>query len=231
MNFIPLASSSAGNAYLLEDGQTKLLLECGIPYRRLQKLTGFGTAGIAGCLMSHEHQDHAKCYLELIKNGVPVYSGAGTADALGCDLIIPLESRMVTTIGTFEVLPFATFHDAAEPLGFFIRSTVDGERIMFATDTVNLGYQFQGVNIAALECNYSAEILDRATKLPEKVRIRISNNHMEVGRACAYLERVDLSLCRKIYLLHLSDACANEGDFVERIRKSCPGIEVTACQK
>ncbi|MEG2120202.1 MAG: MBL fold metallo-hydrolase, partial [Pseudoflavonifractor sp.] len=87
MKFTALASSSAGNAYIVEDGRTKLLIECGIPYRRLQKLTGFGLAGICGCLLSHEHHDHAKCHMELVKGGIPVYASTGTAQALDCDLL------------------------------------------------------------------------------------------------------------------------------------------------
>ena len=57
MKLIPLASSSHGNAYLVEDGTTCLLIECGVSWKKLQKLTGFGVSGIAGCLISHEHKD------------------------------------------------------------------------------------------------------------------------------------------------------------------------------
>lgn len=83
------------------------------------------------------------------------------------------------SFGTLDVLPFATFHDAAEPFGFLIRSRVDGEKLVFATDTVNLAYEFPGVNIVALECNYDDEILCRASRLPEKVRHRIRNSHIQ----------------------------------------------------
>ena len=239
LRFIPLASSSAGNAYIVDDGKTKVLLECGIPYKRLQKLTGFDTSSFAGCLLSHEHKDHAKCFLELVKNGVPVYASDGTAEALGCEVIATLEMEDEPAggyaqfqLGTFDVLPFPTFHDAAEPVGYLLRSREDGEKLMFATDTVNLGYKFRGLTIVALECNYSEEILARSEKLPEKVRHRIQNTHMEVGRACAYLERLDLSACREVWLLHLSDACSNEGLFVDLEERAVgPGPKVMACEK
>ena len=68
LRFIPLASSSHGNAYLLDDGKTCLLIECGVSYKKLQRLTGFGVSGIIGCLISHEHHDHAGCYEQLIKS-------------------------------------------------------------------------------------------------------------------------------------------------------------------
>ena len=182
LRFIPLASSSHGNAYLLDDGKTCLLIECGVSYKKLQRLTGFGVSGIIGCLISHEHHDHAGCYEQLIKSGIPVYASRGTAEALECDLFEILEDREQVTIGSFDVLPFPTFHDAAEPMGFLIRSQVDGDKLVFATDTVNLGYQFPGVNIAAIECNYDEKILSRAERMPEKVRHRITNSHMSVVR-------------------------------------------------
>ena len=51
LKFIPLASSSAGNAYLLDDGQSVLLLECGLSYRRLGQLVraaGYTVSQLAG---------------------------------------------------------------------------------------------------------------------------------------------------------------------------------------
>lgn len=232
MIFTPLASSSHGNAYLLDDGRTCLLIECGISYKKLQKLTGFDTTGVVGCLISHEHKDHAGCYEQLIKNGVPVYASQGTAEALGCDLFEILEDREPVTIGTLDVLPFPTFHDAAEPFGFLIRSQVDGDKLVFATDTVNLGYKFPGATLVAIECNYDEEILALAQRMPEKVRHRISNAHMSVLRACDWLEKLDKSRVREVYLMHLSDACSNEWKFRRLVERAVgPKIKVIICPK
>ena len=119
-------------------------------------------SGIAGCLISHEHKDHAGCYEQLIRSGVPVYASRGTAEALVCEHVEPLEDREVVTLGSFDILPFPTFHDAAEPMGFLIRSRTDGDKLVFATDTVNLGYQFPGVDLVAIECNYDEAALEDA---------------------------------------------------------------------
>ena len=73
MTFTSLASSSRGNAYVVSDGETTLLLECGLTFKELQKRLGYGVADIPACLVSHEHQDHAKAAAQLLQSGVPVY--------------------------------------------------------------------------------------------------------------------------------------------------------------
>lgn len=51
-----LASGSDGNCYLLTGGnKTKILIECGIPYKEIQKGCGFKLGEIDVCLISHEH--------------------------------------------------------------------------------------------------------------------------------------------------------------------------------
>ena len=127
---------------------------------------------------------------------------------------------------------FTTFHDAAEPLGFLIKSRIDGDVLAFATDTVNLRYKFPGLNILAIEANYDREILERCDKLPEKVRHRITNSHMEIDTLCDYLRSLDLSKCREIYLLHLSDAMSREEKFLQKVKDTVPkGIDVRSCAK
>lgn len=230
MTFQSLASSSHGNAYIVSDGDTRILLECGVSYRKLQKLSGFRSTDFDACLVSHEHKDHSYCVRDIIKNGVPVYMSDGTAEALDLWDVEVISDRVLTTIGTLDVVPFATFHDANEPLGFLIRSKKDGESLVFATDTVNLPYKFEHVNLLAVEANYDPDILKRCEKMPEKVRHRITNSHMEIGRLCEILGRMDLAECREIYLLHLSDATSHEGHFINRVCRVVPNsIRVSAC--
>ena len=104
--------------------------------------------------------------------------------------------------------------------------------LAFATDTVNLRYRFPGLNILAIEANYDKVILARCEKLPEKVRHRIENSHMEIDTLCDYLRSLDLSVCREIHLLHLSDATSHEEKFIDKVKKTVPNnIKVTACKK
>ena len=232
MRFEALASSSAGNAYVVSDKDTRILLECGVSHSKLQKLSGFKLSEFQACLVSHEHKDHAKSVQELIERGMAVYMSQGTAEALetdGTELIGHMEQF---NVGSLDIVPFTTFHDAREPLGFLIKSRVDGDVLAFATDTVNLRYKFPDLNILAIEANYDKNILERCERIPEKVRYRISNAHMEIDTLCDYLRGLDLSQCREIHLLHLSDATSHEGHFINKVSRAVPkGIEITACKK
>lgn len=232
MRFISLASSSSGNAYIVEDAQTRLLLECGLTRKKLQQLMGFNISDVAGALVSHEHKDHSRCAPDLVKAGIPVFMSEGTANALELEGVTYIRHGEQFTIGSIDIVPFNTFHDAAEPLGFVLKSRIDGDVLVFATDTVNLAYQFPGVTMLAIEANYDKDILARAEKLPEKVRHRITNSHMEIQTLCRYLRELDMSKVREIYLLHLSDAMSDERWFISRVRSCVPcGVPVVACPK
>jgi phosphoribosyl 1,2-cyclic phosphodiesterase len=232
MRFESLASSSSGNAYIVSDNDTRILLECGVSHKKLQKLYGFSLSEFQACLVSHEHKDHAKSVAELIERGMAVYMSQGTADALETDAVQLIENMEQFNVGSLDIVPFTTFHDAREPLGFLIKSRVDGDVLAFATDTVNLRYKFPGLNILAIEANYDKAILERCERMPEKVRYRITNSHMEIDTLCDYLRSLDLSRCREIHLLHLSDATSHEGHFINKVARAVPpGIEITACEK
>ena len=232
MRFEALASSSAGNAYIVSDKDTRILLECGVSHTKLQKLSGFSLSEFQACFVSHEHKDHAKAVEELISRGMDVYMSQGPAEALETDAVQLIEHMEQVNVGSLDVVPFTTFHDAREPLGFLIKSRMDGNVLAFATDTVNLRYKFPGLNILAIEANYDKNILERCERMPEKVRYRITNSHMEIDTLCDYLRSLDLSGCREIHLLHLSDATSHEGHFINKVARAVPkGIEITACRK
>jgi hypothetical protein len=83
-----------------------------------------------------------------------------------------------------------------------------------------------------VEANFDKAILERCEKMPEKVRHRVANTHMEIDVLCGILKRMDLSRCREIYLLHLSDATSHEGHFINKVARAVPKhIQVIACRK
>lgn len=237
MIFQSLASSSSGNAYLVSDGQTHILIECGLSHRKLQQACGFKLTSLDAVLISHEHKDHSQCVEKILSSGIPAYLSQGTAQALELpekllDLATEMAAGQQFTVGTIDIMPFSTFHDAQEPLGFVMQSQVDGDVFAFATDTVNLPYNFPGVNILAVEANFQISILERCERMPEKTRQRIANTHMEIDKLCECLRRMDLTQCREIYLLHLSSATSHEGQFIHKVERAVPRqTKVMACLK
>ena len=235
MRFESFYSSSHGNAYLVDDGCTKILVECGVTYKKLCKALGFRLTEVQGVLVSHEHKDHAGCVEKLIGCGFDVYLSSGTAEALELpekllELAHGMEAGTQFQVGTMDIMPFQTFHDALEPLGFVMRSREDGDVLVYAIDTVNIPYRFPGAGMLALEANFDKAILERCQRMPEKVRKRVENTHMEIDKLCDCLKRMDLRGCRELYLLHLSDSTSHEGHFINKVRRCVPpGCRVTAC--
>lgn len=48
-------SCSGGNSYILQSDTGSLLIECGVPFKRIQKALDFDLSNVQGCLISHAH--------------------------------------------------------------------------------------------------------------------------------------------------------------------------------
>ena len=60
MKLVVLGSSSSGNCYVLDAGNEALILEAGIRLNEVKKVLGFNIRKVVGCLITHQHGDHAK---------------------------------------------------------------------------------------------------------------------------------------------------------------------------
>lgn len=177
-----------------------------------------------GCLVSHEHRDHARGIQGVAKSGINVYTTAGTLKALKIDTYSGnynlIKYGKPYDIGSFIVYPFRTHHDAIEPAGFLIQSVYSGERLVFATDTSYLLYTFIGVDYIMIECNYKKEILAQNTdRYSEALANRITTNHFEIEEVKTWLSEMNLKKTLEIHLLHLSRNNADPDLFVKEIEK------------
>ena len=233
LTFTSLASSSKGNAYVVSDGETTLLLECGLSCKELQKRLVYQLSGVTACLVSHEHQDHAKAAAQLLRHGVPVYMSYGTAaahkDAMDAAHIIKAGETL--RFGALTVMPFRTFHNTEEPLGFLIGDSRTGERLLFAVDTCNLGVTAGRLTYIAVECNYEAALLDRSDRLTAIIKERIRHSHFEIENVIRWLHKQDLSGVLAIWLLHLSAAHSRAAAWEARFRREFPGIDIIICEE
>ena len=228
-----VATGSAANCYVLSsnDGES-MILDAGVPVRKaLPAIPDFRK--ISGCLVTHEHNDHAKSWEDWCMRGVPVCMSAGTyktlqtrraTDCFAPTIVRPQKRFM---LGNYTVLPFEVQHDAAQPVGYLIQYRITGETLLYATDTYYLKYTFPGVNYWIVECNYCEDLIDGETDIV--LRNRLKESHMSLRRLMDALKANDLRETAKIVLVHLSDQRSDERRMTQTI-EDCFGIETVAAR-
>lgn len=236
MEIKSIASSSKGNCYLVSDGITKILLECGITLDRIREHTNLD---FNACLVTHEHMDHAKSLAKLLQNCKKVYATKGTLESVDSKFPFKsfkhfaniIEKNKLFRVGTFDVIPFETQHDAAESVGYFMKSNVNNETILFATDTYYIKNRFQNVNYLMIECNFSEDILKynlQNNLINIKQSKRIFESHFELNNVKKFIKSLDTSKLKEVYLLHLSSGNSDEKLFKKEIQ-SLVGCPVWVC--
>jgi phosphoribosyl 1,2-cyclic phosphodiesterase len=212
------ATGSTGNCYTVSNGKATVMLDCGLPYNRIQKLTGFILPDAV--FVTHEHQDHVKAAKDFMKRGVDIYTSAGTAEVENLEghLLHIMKNRQSVSIDGIVVSAFETQHDAVEPLGFLLD---DGEdRLLYATDTYYLHYRFPGLTKIMVEANYCNEILTenlRYGKLPKTLERRLRESHFSLENLKKFFLANDLSKVKEIWLIHLSKGNADPVMFKREI--------------
>lgn len=215
--------STKGNCYLIDDGHTQLLLECGVTITKLKKALNYKLSKVKGCLITHRHGDHSKGLEGVLKSEIDTYIGQLEKEALGISHhrlhgIEPLEQF---SIGTWTILPFHVEHDTEQPLGYLMQSTT-GVKLLFATDTYYIRYFFSGITHMLIECNYSSEKLQENMEtgvVPYFLGKRIMKSHLSVENLVKFLRSCDLSKLQEIRLIHLSDTNSNAELFKDEIQK------------
>ena len=232
MKITSLASSSRGNCYLIQDGVSSLLLECGIQLKRVREIIKL--SDIDGCLITHEHKDHSKYAKEIIKY-TGIWASKGTLSEID---VGPYSYRTTAVkasedfkINTFTIIPFEVQHDAKEALGFLIYSNRLKEKLLFATDTYYIKNRFNGLTYIMIECNYASDILKaniEAGKIPKAVAKRLFESHFELENVKKFLLAQDLSTVKEIHLLHLSDGNSDAARFKREVQE-LTGVPTYIC--
>jgi phosphoribosyl 1,2-cyclic phosphodiesterase len=219
-----LGSDSGGNCYLLQGDKETLILEAGLKFKEIKKGLGFNLSNVVGCLVTHEHGDHAKAIDEMASAGIDIYASEGT---LTRNLDAPIHRLFSVKdlcqfrVGSFVVLPFRVEHDAAEPLGYLIEHT-DMGKLLFVTDTYYLKYKFNELNHILVECNYSQDILDENIEsglVHPTMKKRLLESHFELNGVVQMIEANDMTRVKNIVLLHLSNHNSDAELFQETIHQ------------
>lgn len=131
----------------------------------------------------------------------------------------PLNAGEKYAVGSFFILPFDVKHDCAQPFGYIIQHP-DCGTVLFVTDSYYMPFKIKGLTNIIAEINYDIDILNDNVlngRIPQIVRKRVLESHMELGTFKEFLCVNDLSKVNNIVLIHLSDGNSNAGKFKKEI--------------
>ncbi len=218
-----LASGSSGNCSLLESDGHILLVDCGLSAKRIAeavKALGFSMSDVEGLLLTHEHSDHIKGLKRLMSAyGIPVYTSAGTAAGVasvlrddyfsyaGKELMHPVKADVGLSLGPFTVVPFHTYHDAAEPMGF--RFSTEEYSAAVVTDTGHYDEYITdhliGLDALIVESNHDVDmLLTGPYPYVLKRRILSGTGHMSNETCGGLLNEIMNPRLKNVLLGHLS---------------------------
>jgi phosphoribosyl 1,2-cyclic phosphodiesterase len=242
-----LGSGSSGNCAYLETAETRILVDAGFSLRQIrQRLATIGRApeGLSGVLITHEHADHITGLTALCARlNVPVYCNRETKQEAEWQLKTQLDCRIFATGSSFEVGDvlvdtFSIPHDAADPVGFLLRTPAGN--IGFLTD---LGHatklaleRVRAANVLLLESNHDLKMLqDSGRPWSLKQRIAGRHGHLSNTDAADAAEEIMSSDLHHLYLGHLSRECNRPElahsvicERMEKIRAGHVTVELTA---
>ena len=216
-----LGSGSVGNSTLVAADGVSILIDAGFSgkdiERRLNEV-GVAPESLAGIVITHDHGDHTRGMGVLARRfGVPLYLTektqlACTALLNGKEDVRAYISSQPFRIGPFEIEPFLTVHDAADPVAITVKHVESGSRMGVATDlgrpTAAVRARLAGCHLLVLEANHDEAMLWQGP-YPWSVKQRIASSHGHLSNRASGLLARELShpSLVAILLAHLSEHC------------------------
>ncbi|MDZ7687066.1 MAG: MBL fold metallo-hydrolase [Gammaproteobacteria bacterium] len=164
-----LGSGSRGNATIIEDGNTCVLIDLGFSLKetvsRLKRL-GREPEDVAAVLVTHEHADHIHGVATFArKHGDTGIHDAGhlwwRREARQHSRLEPVNCHRRFRIGGLEIEPVPVPHDAREPCQYIVSS--GGRRVGMLTDlghvTPFVEERYRDCDALLLECNHDVDML------------------------------------------------------------------------
>jgi phosphoribosyl 1,2-cyclic phosphodiesterase len=215
LSFTLLGSGSSGNATLVSDGDTHILVDIGLSgketARRLREC-GVEPEQVSAIVLSHEHGDHCRGAGPFIKGlKIPVFMTEGAYEASGltlpCGMFRRIDAGAGFEIGNLQFTPFAVPHDAADPIGMTVER--DGVKIAIVLD---LGYvsnlvaeRLKGCDGIILESNHDLNML-KVGPYPWALKQRVMSRrgHLSNDGVAEFLANGFDGRARHVLLAHLS---------------------------
>lgn len=218
LRFSVLASGSTGNAFYIESGEEKILVDAGLSGKKLEQLmdkAGLNPEELSRILVTHEHSDHIKGLGIMARRyNLPIHANEKTWQAmepqlgkLSLDQKFHFDMGTVQTFGQLDIESFAVSHDAADPMFYTFHH--NGKKVALVTD---LGYVSERIKKTVedadayiFESNHDVSML-RMGRYPWNVKRRILGDSGHVSNEDCALALTDILTDRtkRIYLAHLS---------------------------
>lgn len=217
MKVCSLASSSKGNCTIVYNDNQVLIVDMGITLKDLEEKLDrlkIDCDKIIGVVVSHEHSDHTKGILSLVrKYGVTVYCYADAVD--GVIRKTKISSQNVCRfndcpfqVGEFVVSAFKVCHDVC-CVGFNIYEK--SNKISIVTDlghtTSEIVDRLFGSRLVILEANHDEKRVIASTKYPPILKRRILSNHGHLSNLSSAKVVAELAQhnVKQVLFAHLSE--------------------------
>lgn len=208
MNFHVIASGSKGNAAIVYDKETHILIDIGISKQELikgLKEINLSLKDIDFVLITHDHSDHIKnvSMFDFYKCFAPL----GVLPLKKSNILIPFKEYFFNSI-VVQVLK--TSHDATNSCGFIFK--VNNEELVYLTDT---GYiPAETLNLIKnkeyyfIEANHDLDMLLESPR-PNLLKRRILSlkGHLSNEQCAYYLLELIGKRTKKVILAHISEEC------------------------
>jgi phosphoribosyl 1,2-cyclic phosphodiesterase len=214
-----LGSGSRGNATVIDNGSTRVLVDAGFSSRELKHrfaVAGIHPESIEAVIVTHEHGDHASgAAIAARRWKWTMHATPGTIRGLpeldAVD-VCAFEAGASFTVGTLSVLTVPTSHDATDPVAVVATDVASGTRAAVVLDlgrlTPHLRDAIRDVELLVLESNYDDQLLEQGP-YPISVQRRIASvtGHLSnrqaaaIARTCAHAEM------QHLVLAHVSEQC------------------------
>ncbi len=200
MRLTVFASGSGGNCLLLSGGGTNILIDAGIPTRRLSDLLAercLSLQDIGGVLITHEHSDHISGLPGLVRRSGAELFAPRTVAARLRGMLPQLDERLRVipvgedfSIARLRIRAFHTPHDTDESVGYRVE---DGGVFALATDmgcvTDEVRDNLRGADAVLIEANHDEDML-RFGPYPVFLKRRILSERGHLSNdGCAALAR------------------------------------------
>lgn len=193
-----LASGSTGNCYLLTvDGNT-IILDAGCSWNKL--IANQNLNDVLFAYISHNHRDHSLNWEKLYLRGLNLLGGTTHEEIVKNEI-------NAKNKGKLKVYRIPIEHGEEENCALIVQS--ENECVLYATDFNLCEYDLSTFKFTHIlvECNF----LEEKVAGHEDVKtLRQINTHMGLEGLKIFLDSLDLSKCKEIDLIHLSQQYGNK---------------------